>query len=271
MSEAVDIEALRLGLRKTWAQGDFAMVANLVVMAAEELAESLQLMPGERVLDVACGSGNGALAAARRSWRTVVGVDFVPALLERARERAAAERLDVEFLEADAAELPFADADFDVVTSLFGVMFAPDQEQAAAELLRVCRSGGRIGMANWVPDGAVSGLFATIAKHAPPPAGMSAPMLWGTEERVRELFGEGVSDLRVERRISRQAFGSIDHYLEFFRAYFGPVKTAFERVGAEGEAALEKDLRHQLGLANTAGEGALVLEPEYLQVIATRA
>lgn len=149
-------------------------------------------------------------------------------------------------------------------------MFAPDQKRAAAELLRVCRPGGRIGLANWTPDGAVSGLFATIAKHVPPPAGISPPVLWGTEERVRELFGAGVSDLRFERRVSRQAFGSVDHYLEFFRTYFGPVKAAFERVGAGGEAALENDLRSQLQIANTAGERALVLEPEYLQVIVTR-
>jgi SAM-dependent methyltransferase len=261
MSDAVDIEALRQAQQKTWSEGDFAMVAGLVMMVAEELAESLKIMPDERVLDVACGSGNGALAAARRSWGNTVGVDFVPALLERGRERAEVERLEVEF----------EDAGFDVVTSIFGAMFAPDQEKAAAELLRVCKPGGRIGMANWVPDGPVSGLFVTIAKHAPPPPGMTPPVLWGTEERVRELFGDGISDLRVQRRVSRQPFRSVDHYLDFFRSYFGPIKMAFERVGSDGEAALESDLRSQLEQANTASDGALVLEPEYLQVIATRA
>jgi|SRR6478609_5341365 len=271
MSDAVDIEALRQGQQKTWSEGDFAMVAGLVMMVAEELAESLEIMPGERVLDVACGSGNGALAAARRSWGDTIGVDFVPALLERGRERAEAERLDVEFVEGDAAELPFGDAGFDIVTSIFGAMFAPDQEKAAAELLRVCKPGGRIGMANWVPDGPISALFVTIAKHAPPPPGMTPPVLWGTEERVRELFGDGITDLRVQRRVSRQAFRSVDHYLDFFRTYFGPIKMAFERVGPDDEAALEADLRSQLKQANTAGDGALVLEPEYLQVIATRA
>jgi SAM-dependent methyltransferase len=271
MSDAVDIEALRQGQQKTWSEGDFAMVAGLLMMVAEELAESLEIMPGERILDVACGSGNGALAAARRSWGDTVGVDFVPALLERARERAEAERLEVEFVEGDAAELPFEDAGFDVVTSIFGAMFAPDQEKAAAELLRVCKPGGRIGMANWVPDGPISGLFVTIAKHVPPPPGMVPPVLWGTEERVRELFGDGISDLRVQRRVSRQPFRSVDHYLDFFRTYFGPIKMAFKRVGPDGEAALDADLRSQLEQANTAGDGALVLEPEYLQVIATRA
>jgi SAM-dependent methyltransferase len=271
MSDAVDMSTLRQAQQRTWSEGDFAMVAGLVMMVSEELVEALDVVPGERVLDVACGSGNAALAAARRSWGNVVGVDFVPALLERARERAAAERLDVELVEGDAAELPLGDAEFDVVMSVFGAMFAPEQERAAAELLRTCKPGGRIGMANWVPDGPVSGLFAVIAKHLPPPPGMTPPVLWGTEERLRELLGDGIADLRVERRVSRQAFRSIDHYLDFFRTYFGPIKGAFERVGPEGEAALEADLREQLEKCNTAGERAFVLEPEYLQVIATRA
>jgi SAM-dependent methyltransferase len=271
MSDAVDLEAIKQAQQKTWSEGDFGMVAGLVMMVAEELAEGLDIVPGERVLDVACGSGNGALAAARRSWGNAVGVDFVPALLERGRERAAAERLDVEFVEGDAADLPIGDGEFDVVISIFGAMFAPEQDKAAAELLRVCKPGGRIGMANWVPDGPVSSLFATIAKHVPPPPGMVPPVLWGTEERVHELFGNGVSELRVERRASRQAFRSIDHYLDFFRTYFGPIKVAFDRVGPEGEAALEADLRQQLEKASTGGDRAFVLEPEYLQVIAQRA
>ena len=271
MSDAVDMQALREAGRKTWSEGDFAIVAAIVMMVSEELVEALDVVPGEHVLDVACGSGNAAIAAARRSWGNVVGVDFVPALLERARERAAAERLDVEFVEGDAAELPFGDAEFDVVTSVFGAMFAPDQERAAAELLRACKPGGRIGMANWVPDGPVSQLFAIVAKHTPPPPGFVPPVLWGTEDRVRELFGDGVADLRMERRVSRQPFRSIDHYLEIFRSYFGPIKLAFDRVGPEGEAALEADLREQLEKCNTAGDRAFVLEPEYLQVTATRA
>jgi SAM-dependent methyltransferase len=271
MSDAVDMQALRQAGQKTWSEGDFAVVAAIVVMVSEELVEALDVVPGERVLDVACGSGNAALAASRRTWGNVVGVDFVPALLERARERAAAERLDAEFVEGDAAELPFGDGEFDVVASVFGAMFAPDQKQAAAELLRACKPGGRIGMANWVPDGPVSQLFAIVAKHVPPPPGFTPPVLWGTEDHVRELFGDGVTDLRFERRVSRQAFKSIDHYLEIFRSYFGPIKLAFDRVGPDGEAALEADLREQLGKCNTAGDRAFVIEPEYLQVIAKRA
>jgi len=271
MSGAVDMQVLREAGQKTWSEGDFAVVAAVVMMVSEELVEALDVVPGERVLDVACGSGNAAIAAARRSWGDVVGVDFVPALLERARERARAERLEIEFVEGDAAELPFGDAEFDVVTSVFGAMFAPDQGQAAKELLRTCKPGGRIGMANWIPDGPVNQLFGIVAKHAPPPPGFTPPVLWGTEDHVRELFGDGVTDLRFERKASRQPFRSIEHYLEIFRNYFGPIKLAFDRVGPDGEAALEADLREQLAQCNRAGDRAFVVEPEYLQVTATRA
>jgi ubiquinone/menaquinone biosynthesis C-methylase UbiE len=270
MSDAVDMQALREAGQKTWSEGDFSVVAAVVMMVSEELAEALDVVPGERVLDVACGSGNAAIAAARRTWGNVVGADFVPALLERARERASAERLEVEFVEGDAAELPFGEGEFDVVASVFGAMFAPDQQRAANELLRVCKPGGRIGMANWVPDGPVSQLFGIVAKHVPPPPGFTPPVLWGVEDHVRELFGDAVTDLRFERKASRQPFRSIDHYLEIFRNYFGPIKLAFDRVGTEGEAALEADLREQLEKANTAGDRAFVLEPEYLQVTAVR-
>lgn len=270
MNDSVDMQALREAGQKTWSEGDFAVVAAVVMMVSEELVEALGVVPGERVLDVACGSGNAAIAAARRTWGNVVGVDFVPALLERARERAAAERLEIEFIEGDAAELPFDQGEFDVVTSVFGAMFAPDQQQAANEILRVCKPGGRIGMANWVPDGPVSQLFGIVAKHVPPPPGFTPPVLWGVEDHVRELFGDGVTELHFERRTSRQPFRSIDHYLEIFRNYFGPIKLAFERVGPDGEAALEADLREQLGKCNTTGDRAFVIEPEYLQVTAVR-
>ncbi|HET7573595.1 MAG TPA: class I SAM-dependent methyltransferase [Solirubrobacterales bacterium] len=272
MDSAPDYAAVTRTSQQTWAEGDFSMVAALVFHVAENLAEGLEIFPGERVLDVACGSGNGAIAAARRTWSTVTGVDFVPELLERGRERAAAERLPVEFLDGDAQALPFGDGEFDVATSIFGAMFAPDQERTAAELLRVVRPGGRIGMANWCPDGGLAGLFIAVAKHTGgPPPGVVPPVLWGSEDRVRELFGDGVSELRFERLKSRQTFRSADHYLDFFRTYFGPVKAAFEKVGPAGEKALADDLRAFLEEANTAGDRALVLEPDYLRVIATRA
>lgn len=271
MNDAPDYAAVTKIQQGIWSKGDFAMVANLVHYPAETLAESLDLVPGERVLDVASGSGNLALAAARRTWGNVVSSDYVPALLERGRERAAAERLEIEFVEADAQELPFEDASFDVATSIYGAMFAPDQQQTANELLRVVRPGGRIGMGNWCPDGAVGTMFKTISKHAPPPPGIDSPLLWGTEDHVRELFGDGISDLRVERRTSRQPFRSADHYIEFFRTYFGPTKTAYERIGPEGEQALTDDLRSFLESANKAGDRAMVLEADYLEVVATRA
>ena len=271
MSETVSIGEVRQAQQRTWSEGDFSMVGSLIIKVSEDLAEALEIVPDERVLDVACGSGNSAIAAARRAWGNTVGVDFVPALLERARERAAAERLEIEFVEGDAAELPFADGEFDVVMSTFGAMFAPEQEKTASELLRVCRSGGRIGMANWVPDGEVGKMFMTVAKHAPPPPGFKPPLIWGVEDSLRELFGDGISDLRVERRTSRQVFRSADHWLEFFRTYFGPTKVAFERVGPDGEEALASDLRDFLEESNSAGDRALVLDADYLEVVAIRA
>ena len=271
MSEEPDLGAVKQVQQKVWSEGDFSVIASLVMSTAENLAESLAILPGEKVLDVACGSGNGAIAAARRAWGNTTGADFVPALLERGRERAAAERLEIEFVEGDAESLPFEDESFDVVMSIYGAMFAPDQQQAASELLRVCKPGGRIGMANWVPDGFIGEMFMTSAKHAPLPPGLDPPILWGTEERLRELFGEEISDLRVERRTLVQRFYSVDHWLEIYRTYFGPVKVAFERVGPEGEDALESDLRAMLDRNNTAGERALVIPADYLMVTATKA
>jgi SAM-dependent methyltransferase len=271
MTDVPDLAAVTAAQQRTWAEGDFSMVASMITGVAENLAEALEILPDERVLDVATGSGNGAIAAARRSWGGAVGADFVPALLERGRERAAAERLEVEFVEADTQDLPFEDASFDVVMSIFGAMFAPDQERTARELLRVVKPGGRIGMANWTPDGRMGDFFGVLAKHVGgPPPGTVPPVLWGSEERVRELFGDGIVELRAERRVNRQAFRSADHYIEFFRTFFGPMKAAFEKVGPEGAPALEADIRDYLNDVND-NERALVLEPDYLQVVAVRA
>ncbi len=271
MADTPDLPAITAAQQRAWADGDFSMVAAMIVNVAERLCDALDIFPDERVLDVACGSGNGAIAAARRSWGGAVGSDFVPALLERGRRRAAAEHLEVEFVEADAQALPFEDGSFDVAMSIFGAMFAPDQERTAAELLRVVKPGGRIGMANWTPDGGLAQLFMTIARHTGgPPPGTMPPVLWGTEERLRELFGEGISGLRLERQVSRQAFRSADHYLDFFRTYFGPLRAAFDEVGPDGAPALEADLRDYLDEVN-ASERAMVLEPEYVQIVAIRA
>jgi SAM-dependent methyltransferase len=271
MPEGPDFAAATAAQQRTWSEGDFSMVGAMIYNVAERLAEALDILPDERVLDVATGSGNGAIAAARRSWGGTIGVDFVPALLERGRERAAAERLDVQFVEGDAQDLPFEDASFDVVMSIFGAMFAPDQERTAAELLRVVKSGGRIGMANWTPDGALADFFAILVKHTGgPPPGTVPPVLWGREEHVRELFGDGIVEIRAQRRAARQSFRSAEHYVDFFRTYFGPMKTAFDKVGPEGAPALEADILDYLKRVNT-NERALVVEPEYLELVAVRA
>ena len=272
MNEVIDLKAVKQVQQKTWSEGDFSIVATPAALVGELLCEALDVMPGERVLDVACGSGNATLAAARRAGADqVVGVDYVPELLERGRERAAAERLDIEFVEGDAEELPFEDASFDVVISTFGAMFAPDQERTASELLRVCRSGGRIGMCNWVPDGFIGQMFATTVKHAPPPSGVLPPILWGTDDRLRELFGDGVSDLGTEKRRHVFRSNSPADWLTFMRTYFGPTKVAFERVGPDGEEALASDLVALVERFNTGTGGAMRVPGDYLQVIATRA
>ncbi len=236
---------------------------------AELLVAAVRPAPGERVLDVATGSGITAIAAARR-FCEVTGLDYVPSLLDRARERAAAERLSVTFQEGDAENMPFPDASFDVVLSTFGVMFAPDQEQAARELLRVCRPGGKIGLASWTPDSFIGNLFRTIGKYVPPPAGVKPPALWGTEERLRELFGDQVTALAAARRTYAFRYRSAEHWLEVFRTYFGPVAQAFEAVGPQGEEALARDLLEVNERFNRSGDGTLVLTNDYLEVVATR-
>lgn len=270
-TEQVDYEAVKQAQQAVWSAGDFALVATALVIVGEELCEAVDVLPDERVLDVACGSGNTTLAAARRAWGNTVGVDYVPELLEHGRTRAAAERLDIEWVEGDNESLPFEDASFDVVLSTFGAMFSPDQEQTAAELLRVCRPGGRIGMANWTPDGLVGQLFKLIAQRNPPPAGLSPPSMWGTEERLRELFGEGISDLSVNRREFKFRFRSVNHYLEFFRTNFGPVKLVWEALDEAGREELSRDVEGTMSAFNLAGARALVAPGEYLEVVAKRA
>jgi SAM-dependent methyltransferase len=266
-----DLEAVTQVQQQIWSQGDFAKIGISAQIVAEELCESVDVLPGRRVLDVACGAGNGAIAAARRN-ADAVGMDYVPALLDRGRERAAAEGYDIEFVEGDAQALPFEDASFDYVLSTFGAMFAPDQEKTAQELLRVCRPGGRIGMANWPPRGVVGGgVFRIAAEHAPPPPGVPPPVLWGTEERLRELFGDGISELTLRERELNFRYHSPEQWLEYFKTYFGPMIMAFARLGEEGAPALENDLLELMRTNNRAGDAALVAPAEYVEVVATRA
>jgi ubiquinone/menaquinone biosynthesis C-methylase UbiE len=221
------------------------------------------------VLDVAAGNGNASLAAARR-WARVTASDYVSALLDRARERAGAERLDIAFREADAEALPFPDDSFDVVLSTFGVMFTPNQERAAAELVRVCRPGGRIGLANWTPEGFIGQLFKTIGRHVPPPAGVKSPALWGTRARLAELFEPKSSSIRTTPREFVFRYRSPAHWVDVFRNYYGPVHKAFAALDANGQAALQRDLFDLIERCNRSGDSTMVVPSEYLEIVVTK-
>jgi ubiquinone/menaquinone biosynthesis C-methylase UbiE len=264
-----DLSALKRRQQATWSSGDYAVIGTTLAITGELLCEAVELRPGQQVLDVAAGNGNATLAAARR-WADVTSTDYVAELLERGRAKASAERLQVAFQEADAEDLPFKDNSFDVVLSVFGVMFTPNQEQAAQELLRVCRSGGTIGLANWTPEGFIGNVFRTIGKHVPPPAGVKPPALWGTERRLKELFGDGIAELRVKRRMFVFRYRSAEHFLEVFRTYYGPVLKAFAALDAAGQASLAHDLIELLQSFNQGGADTLAVPSEYLEVVATR-
>jgi SAM-dependent methyltransferase len=264
-----DLTAVKGRQQATWSSGDYAVIGTTLSITGELLCEAVDLRPGQRVLDVAAGNGNATLAAARR-WGDVTSTDYVPALLERGRARAEAERLTVRFQEADAEQLPFADGSFDVVLSIFGVMFTPNQEQAAQELLRVCRPGGKIGLATWTPEGFIGNVFKTIGKYVPPPAGVKSPALWGTEQRLNELLGAGISQLTINRRIFVFRYRSAEHFLDVFRTYYGPVLKAFAALDAAGQAGLARDLTELLERFNQGGADTLSVPSEYLEVVATR-
>jgi SAM-dependent methyltransferase len=264
-----DLTAVKSRQQATWSSGDYAVIGTTLSITGELLCEAVDLRPDQRVLDVAAGNGNATVAAARR-WAHVTSTDYVPALLDRGRAKAAAERLPVTFQEADAENLPFADGSFDVVLSVFGVMFTPNQERAAEQLLRVCRPGGKIGLANWTPDGFIGQVFRTIGKHVPPPAGVKSPALWGTEGRLRELFGDGISELKSTPRTFVFRYRSPAHFLEVFRSYYGPMLKAFAALDQAGQAALAGDLTELLERFNRGGAGTLAVPSEYLEVVATR-
>ena len=266
---AVDFATVKGKQQAAWSAGDYAVVGTTLQIVGETLCEALDLRAGERVLDVAAGNGNATLAAARR-WCDVVSTDYVPALLERGRARASAEGLAVHFEQADAENLPFPDAGFDVVLSTFGVMFTPDQEKAAAELARVCKPGGRIGLANWTPSSFIGELFKVIGKYLPPPAGMKSPALWGTEERLRELFGNRLGSIEITRKDFVFRYRSAAHWLETFRTFYGPMHKAFAALDAANQEALAADLTGLAGRFNRATEGALLVPSEYLEVVITR-
>ncbi len=264
-----NLTSVKEGQQKTWSTGNYARIGNPLVIMGELLCEAVDVRSGQKVLDVATGSGNTAISAARRFCETT-GIDYVPDLIEYARQRAATEGFEVAFEVGDAENLPYPDASFDVVLSTLGVMFTPDQEKAASELLRICRPGGKIGLANWTPDSYVGNMFRTVSKHFPPPPGVKPPPLWGTEERLRELLGDGVSSLDTTRRTYVFRYPSAGHFIEYFRSYYGPMNKAFETLDPDGRRALESDLRKLIADWNISGDGTAVLPSDYLEVVAVR-
>jgi len=264
-----DLAAIKQRQQQTWASGDFAVVASRIMLAAEQLVDAADLHAGWHVLDVATGSGNAAIAAARLGC-TAVGVDYVPSLLERGRRRAAAEGLQVSLLEGDAEELPFGAASFDAVTSIFGVMFAPDHGRAASEILRVCRSGGTIALGSWTPEGFIGELFRTVSKHVPPPAGVPSPMLWGTEQHLRSLFADSVSELTFRERTFTFRFLSAEHFVSFFRLWYGPTLKAFAALDDAAREALETELVELVQHHDRLGGDAIAVPAAYLEAIAVR-
>jgi ubiquinone/menaquinone biosynthesis C-methylase UbiE len=269
VADALDLSAVKGRQQAAWSSGDYAVVGTTLQIVGEDLCEALDLRGGQTVLDIAAGDGNFALAAARR-WCDVLATDYVPALLERARDRAAAERLAITFRDADAEALPFADESFDVVASTFGVMFTPDQERAAAELVRVCRSGGKIGLANWTPQGFIGQLFRTIGKHMPPPLGVKSPALWGTRGRIAELFNGQAASIKTSQRNFVFRYRSPAHWLDVFRNYYGPVLKTFGALEPAAQTALARDLLALVDQFNRADDGTMVVPSEYLEVIVTR-
>ena len=264
-----DLSAVKAKQQAAWSAGDYAIVGRTLQIVGENLCEAVNLRAGERVLDVAAGNGNATLAAARH-FAEVTSTDYVPALLERGRARAEAEGLQVTFREADAEALPFADSTFDVVLSTFGVMFTPDQARAAREMLRVCRPGGRIGLANWTPGSFIGELFKVLGRYLPPAAGLRSPALWGTEERLKELFSDAEASIQATPRIFNFRYRSPAHWMEVFRTFYGPVNRAFLALDTPRQDELERDILNLMARFDRGGAGGLVVPSEYLEVVVTR-
>jgi SAM-dependent methyltransferase len=264
-----DLAALKTRQQIAWSSGDYAVVGTTLQIVGEQLCEALDLRAGQKVIDVAAGNGNATLAAAHR-WCEVTSTDYVPGLLERGRARASAEGLTITFREADAEALPFAGGTFDAVVSTFGVMFTPDQDQAATEMLRVCKSGGKIGLANWTPDSFVGQIFKTIGKYIPPPAGVKSPALWGTRGRLVDMFGPGAVSVETEPHVFCMRYRSADHFLDVFRTYYGPMLKAFAALDEAGQDGLKDDLHALIARMNKASDGTMVVPSEYLEVVVTK-
>ncbi|MFC0624297.1 class I SAM-dependent methyltransferase [Kribbella deserti] len=269
-TETPDYKAVKDKQRAGWETGDYPRVGNTLQIIAERLTEAAQVHAGDKVLDVACGQGNAAMSAARR-FATATGVDYAANLLVQGQVRAEAEQLPVNFVEGDAEDLPCEDSEFDVSLSTVGVMFAPDQFRAAAELVRVTRQGGRIALASWTPESLVGGMFKVIGKYAPPPpAGVVSPMLWGTEDRLAELFGDKVEWIALNRRTFDFCYHSADHFSEWFRQYYGPITRLAGTLDETARARFAADLAEVAGRYNQADDGTLLAPGEYLEAVGIR-
>jgi ubiquinone/menaquinone biosynthesis C-methylase UbiE len=263
----VDLSAVKARQQAMWASGDFAVIGTTLQLVGDTLCEAVDVLSGSRVLDVACGNGNAALAAARR-WCRVTGLDYVPSLLRGAAERARAEGAAIELVEGDAEHLPFEDAEFDAALSTFGIMFAPDQERAAREIARVVKPGGKIGLCNWTPEGFIGQLLATVGKHVPPPAGVASPIYWGMEARLQELFRD-VRRMSVVRRDSVFRYESTAHFIDIFRRFYGPTYKAFGALDVDGQSRLAADITALAARFNRRPE-SFVVPCEYLEVVIER-
>jgi ubiquinone/menaquinone biosynthesis C-methylase UbiE len=266
---ATDLVALKTRQQGAWSSGNYAIIGSTLQIVGEELCEALDLKAGSKVLDVAAGNGMASLAAARR-WCDVTSTDYVPALLERGQARAAAEGWPIEFREADAENLPFDDNSFDTVLSTFGVMFTPNQDRAAAELMRVCKPKGQIGLANWTPEGFIGQVFKTLGKYLPPPAGTKSPALWGTSARLTQMFDAGARSISAESRIFKFRYRSPAHFLDVFKTYYGPVLKAFAALEPAKQEELYDDLHALIVRMNRSGDSTMVVPSEYLEVVITK-
>ena len=264
-----DLKAVKAKQQAAWSSGDYAIIGVTLQLVGESLAEAMDLRSGQAVLDIAAGNGNITLAAARRGCE-VTSTDYVDALLARGRKRAEAEGLDIKFQTADAENLPFKDNSFDAVTSTFGAMFSPDQSRSSGEMLRVCRSGGRIGLANWTPDGFIGQMFKTIGKYLPPPAGVKSPALWGTRQWIETAFGASAKKTVAEPRYHVFRYRSPQHFLDVFRSFYGPMLKAFEALDAAGKQGLAADIIDLIGRHNKSGDATMVVPGEYLEVVVTK-
>ena len=264
-----DLASLKIRQQAAWSSGNYAVVGTTLQIVGEQLCETLDLRAGSKVLDVAAGNGMAGLAAARR-WCDVTSTDYVPALLECGRARASADGLPIEFIEADAEYLPFGDSEFDVVVSTFGVMFTPNQEKAASELSRVCKPGGRIGLANWTPEGFIGQVFKTLGKYLPPPSGAKSPALWGTRAALEEMFGAQSRSIKAEPRLFNFRYRSPEHFLDVFRTFYGPVLKAFAALDTTSQQNLRNDLHALIVRMNKSGDSTMVVPSEYLEVVITR-